>query len=135
MSGDSTNEWERFLCSGSSGWSMVNDPVVFVSLPFTVRSPAIVVASCLREEFRFQKGLITLTFAADVPVTIGGGPGASISGVDKVMPTALLALRMKPETEATLPAKNAFSIRMSVLDTVPSSLNRYPFCNALRCEP
>src|SRR5215469_4373130 len=40
MSGDSTNEWERYLFSGSSGWSILNEPLPLVSLPLTLRLPA-----------------------------------------------------------------------------------------------
>src|SRR5215469_4381355 len=39
MSGDSTNEWYRYLFSGSRGWSILNEPAAFDSLPDTWTSP------------------------------------------------------------------------------------------------
>src|SRR6187455_2777971 len=39
MSGDSTKECDRYLLSGSSGWSILNDPADFDTLPRTSTSP------------------------------------------------------------------------------------------------
>src|SRR5512139_1264431 len=44
MSGDSTKEWQRYLFSGSSGWSILKEPAVLLSVPamwtFPVKWPA-----------------------------------------------------------------------------------------------
>src|SRR5580658_2502467 len=40
MSGDSTKECERYLFAGSSGSSILNEPLPLVNLPKTFRSPA-----------------------------------------------------------------------------------------------
>src|SRR4051794_32842518 len=39
MSGDSTKEWLRYLCAGSRGWSIVNAPADFESVPLTRTLP------------------------------------------------------------------------------------------------
>ena len=39
MSGDSTNECESHLWSGSSGWSILNEPADLLSVPFTATLP------------------------------------------------------------------------------------------------
>src|SRR5262245_11919487 len=39
MSGDSTNEWYRYLFAGSSGWSILNDPLPLLIEPDTVPLP------------------------------------------------------------------------------------------------
>src|SRR5262245_65670307 len=39
MSGDSTNEWYRYLSSGCSGWSILNDPPPLLSVPVTTTLP------------------------------------------------------------------------------------------------
>jgi hypothetical protein len=40
MSGDSTKEWYRYLCSGSRGWSILKLPPLLVNVPFTETSPS-----------------------------------------------------------------------------------------------
>ena len=40
MSGDSTKEWDKYLFSGSSGWSIRNAPPPLMRVPITFTSPS-----------------------------------------------------------------------------------------------
>ena len=40
MSGDSTKEWDKYLFSGSSGWSIRKAPAPLVRVPTTFTSPS-----------------------------------------------------------------------------------------------
>src|ERR1019366_350952 len=40
ISEDPTEEWDRYLLAGSSGWSMIMDAALLKTLPFTSISPS-----------------------------------------------------------------------------------------------
>src|SRR5262245_11614771 len=125
MSGDSTNEWYRYLFSGSRGWSTLKPPPPLLTFPVKVAPPVELMFTAL------SRVNVLPTAAPIAVIRLAVGPVAwSFAAVpelvvpDRPMPVGLLVVRLVTDRSGTkltpkVPPKGAVLAFVLLLRLMP----------------